>query len=120
MTALSKGKDKSAVKLMREAAARGAKLPFKYGPPRLSKPTNELLGDVLFETGDHEGAIAAYKEELKYSLRRTSSLFGLARAAAALDDQAGWKDAHDTLAEIWHDTDDGFTFRQEMPAPDSD
>lgn len=121
MMALSKGKDKSAVKLMREAAARGAKLPFRYGPPRLSKPTNELLGDVLFEIGDYEGAVKAYEEELKYSLRRTSSLFGLARAAAALDDQAQWKDAHDALAGIWHDTDGGFTFKQDdIAAPDSD
>lgn len=116
MMALSKGKGKSAIKLMREAAERGGKLPFKYGPPRLSKPTNELLGDVLFETGDYEGATAAYKEELKYSLRRTQSLFGLARAAAALEDQSGWKDAHDELADIWHEADEGFSLNAEASA----
>lgn len=116
MTALSKGKGNSAIKLMREAAERGRKLPFRYGPPRLSKPTNELLGDVLFETGDYEGAMAAYKEELRYSLRRTSSLFGLARAAAALENQFAWKEAHDELADIWHDADEGFSFREDAEA----
>ncbi len=105
MIALAKGKNKSAVSKMREAVALGQKLPFKYGPPRLSKPTNELLGDVLVEIGEYEPAAQAYRDELVNSLRRTNSLLGLARATAANGDQRSSDEAYEQLSEIWHNAD---------------
>ena len=116
MIALAKGKKKSAVSLMREAEAMGRRLPFKYGPPRLSKPTNELLGDVLAEVGDHELAVEAYQDELENSLRRTNSLLGLARAAAEHGDHPTANDAYKQLTEIWHNADTSLTFTDEARA----
>ena len=105
MIALEKGKNQSAVSLMREAVAMSQKLPFKYGPPRLSKPTNELLGDVLAEIGEHLLAVQAYRDELANSLRRTNSLFGLERSAAAHGDLDTSREAYHQLSEIWQDAD---------------
>ena len=116
MFALAKGNNKSAETLMREAVAMGRKLPFRYGPPRLAKPTNELLGDVLNQIGKSKPASEAYKEELVNSLRRTNSLLGLARAAASHGDQTTSKEAYQQLSEIWHEADPSFPFADEVHA----
>ena len=113
MVALAKGKNKSAVSLMRKAVALEQKLPFKYGPPRLSKSTHELLGDVLAEAGEYELAVQAYEAELVNSLRRTNSLLGLARASAAHGDQPKSKNAYKQLTEIWHGADPSFDLAEE-------
>ena len=88
-------------------------LPFRYGPPRLAKPINELLGDVLAETGDHALAVQAYQDELANSLRRTNSLLGMARAAAAYGDEDTARKAYQQLSEIWHDADASLSFVDE-------
>ncbi|MBZ0113211.1 MAG: hypothetical protein K8J08_12160 [Thermoanaerobaculia bacterium] len=116
IVALAEGQNESAVSLMNEAVAMSRELPFRYGPPRLSKPTNELLGDVLAEVGDNEQAAQAYRDELDQSVRRTNSLLGLARAAAGLGELESSKDAYQQLRDIWHDADEALSWVDEARA----
>ena len=94
-----------AVDLARQATQMQASMPFRYGPPRISKPTAELLGDVLLELGDNEQAALAYEDQLTRSQLRTNSLLGLARAAARIGDTAKSRHAYELLRDIWHSAD---------------
>jgi tetratricopeptide (TPR) repeat protein len=104
--ALKEGDGETAVTMAREAAEMQASLPFRYGPPRISKPTAELLGDILYELGNNAGAILAYQDQLSRSKLRANSLIGLARAAAKVGDDPTSLEAYDSLASIWHSADE--------------
>ena len=103
--AMKEGDGEKAVTMAREAAELQASLPFRYGPPRISKPTAELLGDILYELGDSPGAILAYQDQLSRSKLRTNSLLGLARATARIGDDTTSLEAYASLANIWHSAD---------------
>lgn len=103
--AMNDGDIETAVANARKAAAMQAALPFRYGPPRISKPTAELLGDVLASLGDDEQAILAYEDQLSRSKLRTNSLIGLARASARIGDDAASLEAYISLAGIWRNAD---------------
>jgi tetratricopeptide (TPR) repeat protein len=103
--ALAEGKDEKALELARRATEMQKGMPFRYGPPRISKPTAELLGDVLSALGDHEQAALAYQDQLSRSQLRSNSLLGLARASALAGDGATSTEAYEALADIWHKAD---------------
>jgi len=103
--AMAEGKEEKALKLARQATQMQANLPFRYGPPRISKPAAELLGDVLSEVGDYEQAALAFEDQLTRSQLRTNSLIGLARASAQIGDDAMSLEAYGALADIWHSAD---------------
>ena len=109
VVALKEGDGDKAVTMAREAAEMQASLPFRYGPPRISKPTAELLGDILYDLGNNAGAILAYKDQLSRSKLRTNSLIGLARAAARIGDNTTSLEAYGSLANIWHSADESVT-----------
>lgn len=103
--ATAEGNEEKALELARQATQMQASMPFRYGPPRISKPTAELLGDVLLEFGHYEKASRAYEDQLTRSQLRTNSLLGLARAAARIGDETTSREAYNTLAGIWHSAD---------------
>ena len=103
--AMSEGDHEKALELLREAVTRHTSMPFRYGPPRISKPTAELLGDVLMELGRAEQASLAYQDQLSRTLLRTNSLLGLARATARTGDATVSREAYSALANIWHNAD---------------
>lgn len=105
LMALANGNGDTAVTLLRQAVAMELKMPFKFGPPRLIKPTGELLGDVLLELGQTREAVQAYQDQLSRTPQRTHSLLGLARAAAEHGDESTSEEAYHRLFEIWHDAD---------------
>lgn len=107
--AMEEGEDEKAITMAREAAEMQASLPFRYGPPRISKPTAELLGDISYELGDDAGAIRAYQDQLSRSKLRTNSLLGLARAAERIGDNTTSLEAYGSLAEVWHTADESVT-----------
>ena len=100
--ALAEGDNEKALELVQQAVKQQASMPFRYGPPRISKPTAELLGDVLMELGRAEQATLAYQEQLSRTLLRTNSLLGLARATTQNGDATASRDAYGALADIWH------------------
>jgi tetratricopeptide (TPR) repeat protein len=104
--AMKEGDGEKAATTAREASQMQASLPFRYGPPRISKPTAELLGDILYELESSDEAIVAYQDQLSRSKLRTNSLIGLARAAAKTGDDTTSLEAYDSLVKIWHSADD--------------
>ena len=105
LIALAEGKNETALDLARQAVNMQASMPFRYGPPRISKPTAELLGDVLSELGENHQAALAYKDQLTRSPLRTNSLLGFARANARTGDKPSAREAYGALADIWHSAD---------------
>ena len=103
--AVAEGNGEKALELARRATEMQASLPFRYGPPRISKPTAELLGEVLSELGDDEQAVLAYQDQLTRSQLRTNSLLGLARASARVGSGTTSGEAYEALADIWHSAD---------------
>ncbi len=103
--ALAEGRREAALELAQQAARLQADLPFRYGPPRISKPAGELLADVYLELGNDKEAVLAYQDELSRSQSRANSLLGLARASASAGDQATSIEAYRALAQVWERAD---------------
>jgi hypothetical protein len=103
--ALAEGNKEKAVESARRATEMQKSMPFRYGPPRISKPTAELLGDILMAVGDDKQAVLAYQDQLSRSQLRTNSLLGLARASARAGDETTSQGAYAALANIWHSAD---------------
>jgi tetratricopeptide (TPR) repeat protein len=99
------GAGDEAVALLREAAGREAGLPLEYGPPDLVKPPRELLGELLLAQGKPAEAEREFTSALALTPRRTPSLLGLARAAAAAGDAPVAAQALAELRAIWHRAD---------------
>ena len=76
------------VALMRKAAALEAETPKHAVTPGPVLPALELLGDLLMEQSDPQGALEAYRQSLDLYPRRFNSLLGGARAAKEAGDEA--------------------------------
>ena len=103
--AISEGAFEAAIMLARQAAELQAGMPFRYGPPRISKPTGELLADLLLELGQYEEASRVYSDQLSLSQLRTNSLIGLTQASSKSGDEIMKKESFDSLSKIWHNAD---------------
>jgi len=90
----------SSVTLMRAAAELEATTPKPAVTPAPTIPALELLGDLLMEQGQPEGALASYRRSLAEYPRRFRSLLGAARAARALNDAAGARGFYQSLIEV--------------------
>ena len=62
--------------------------PMEYGPPYVSKPSSELMGEMLLTLDRPGEAIAHFETALERSTGRTLSLLGVARAQEAAGDPA--------------------------------
>lgn len=102
---MAEGNEEKALELAHQAAQMQAGMPFRYGPPRISKPSTELLGEIFAEFGHYERAAFAFKDQLTRSQLRTNSLIGLARVSAQAGDNTESLEAYRTLASIWHRAD---------------
>ncbi len=105
MLLLAEGEPARAVEVLQRAAEQEAAMPFAFGPPPVVKPSWELLGEVLLELERPQEAQAAFEAALARAPRRTASLLGLARAAAAAGDPVSAGEAYGSLWEIWHRAD---------------
>jgi tetratricopeptide (TPR) repeat protein len=96
----SAGDQETALQLLAAAADDENARPLEYGPPYISKPCSELLGEMLLTLGRPGEAIGHFETALQRNTARTLSLLGLARAQEAVGDpdaQQTW--AH--LESIW-------------------
>ena len=97
----SKGQRDGAIAAAKAAAAAEDGLNYEFGPPDVVKPSHELLGEMLLETGKPADARKEFEAALARYPGRALSLLGLARAAAKSGDAAAAKDAYARLAAIW-------------------
>lgn len=84
--AFIEGDHETALNLMREASALESITEKEAVTPGEVLPAGELLGDMLFEMGRNQDAVAAYQTVLERSPNRFNSLYGIGRAAEAQGD----------------------------------
>ena len=110
----SEGDTETALQLLADAAEDENARPMEYGPPYVSKPCSELMGEMLLTLGRPGEAIEHFETALKRNTARTLSLLGLARAQEAAGDphaqetwaklEASWKADMGTLKQteyVW-------------------
>ncbi|NIR56441.1 MAG: hypothetical protein GWM98_20675 [Nitrospinaceae bacterium] len=78
----SKKNHEKAIALVRRATAIEQKLSAPSGPPKIIKPTYELLGEFLLRAGKPKEAGRQFATSLSRHPNRARSLLGAARAAA--------------------------------------
>ena len=94
------GNSGAALELLAEAAAVENGRPMEYGPPYISKPCSELMGEMLLTLNRPAEAIAHFEKALERNTGRTLSLLGLARAQEAAGDAAA-KETWQVLENSW-------------------
>ena len=104
-------KKEEAIDLVRHASEMEGKMDFMFGPPIIAKPSFELLGDFLLETGQYEEAVTAYKTALQRGPGRTLSLLGLKEAAQRIEDQELVEKVSTQLGENLKQSDKGIGYR---------
>ncbi len=82
----AKGEKDDALRAAREAADVEQSMAAPSGPPEPIKPAFELYGEMLLDAGRAGDAVQAFEQALLRTPKRTPSLLGLARAAAAAGD----------------------------------
>jgi tetratricopeptide (TPR) repeat protein len=86
--AYSRGEVESALEMMLQAATLEASTDKHGITPGEVLPASELFGEMLLEAGRYTEALAAYRTSLQRAPRRLNSLYGAAKAAIGMDDEA--------------------------------
>jgi tetratricopeptide (TPR) repeat protein len=89
----------AAIKFAKQAVALEEKLPAPSGPPRILKPSYELLGEVYLKAGKPIQAYEKFSISLLRHPNRIRSLMGAARAANAKGDR---KTAMENYQQVIH------------------
>ncbi len=79
---IADGRADAGIATLRLAAEAEDALPYTFGPPRVFKPTFELLGEELLRLGRRDESEAAYRRANERNPGRTLSVRGLAQARA--------------------------------------
>ncbi len=96
----AQGKKEEAFRLMKEASAKEDAMTFEFGPPMPVKPSHELLGEMLLESGRFHEAQQEFELALTRAPRRSMSITGLAKAAGKAGDAVAEKQAESELQKI--------------------
>jgi tetratricopeptide (TPR) repeat protein len=100
LASLARGDHAQALRLARDAAEIERTMTAPSGPPDPIKPAHELYGEVLLAADRPAEAVPAFEQSLLRTPKRTPSLLGLARAAAASGDAATARRAYAEIAEM--------------------
>ena len=98
----------AAIHLAKQATLIEEKLPAPSGPPRILKPTYELLGEVYLQAHKPIQAQEQFAISLGRHRNRLRSLVGAARAAKASGDKSSAKETYDRLLSQLKNADPGF------------
>ena len=98
---VAEGRGDEAVALMEEALEVVATQRLPNGAASPVKPPYELYGELLLELGRPEEAVEKFEMSLLRMPKRTRSLLGAARAAAATGDDAAAHEHYSTLLSFW-------------------
>ena len=101
LLALARGNEDEAIELLRKAVSLEETMRPPNGAADPVKPSHELLGEVLLETGNPSEAAQAFEASLLRMPNRTHSLLGSARAHAAAGDRATASERFQKLVKIW-------------------
>lgn len=96
----------AAFELMKRATALEEAMPPPSGPPGLVKPSHELLGELLLKAGKPAEAAEQFRAAMLRQPNRARSLLGMARAAAAMGDNAAARSAYGKLIAQWKEADE--------------
>ena len=80
LVAIHDGNTEEGVALLRKAAEAEDALPLEFGPPQPVKPTYELLGEALLESGHRDEAAAAFRRAAERTPGRALAEKGLEKA----------------------------------------
>ena len=108
LAAIAAGDVEGGLGRLARAAELESELPPPSGPPDPVKPALELHGEALLRLGRPAEAAERFAASLARTPRRTASLLGAARAAAAAGDAEAARRHRETLAEIWAGADESF------------
>src|SRR5262249_46399140 len=100
-----RGGTREAIALLGRATALEDGMPAEFGPPAVVKPSHELLGSLLLESGRPAEAMVQYQRALALEPGRSAALLGLGRAAHAARQDVIATQAYATLAANWHAAD---------------
>ena len=98
----------AAIKFAKQATLVEEKLPSPSGPPRILKPTYELLGEVYLKAGKPKKAKEQFNISLTRHPNRLRSLVGLARSAKLNGDKIIAKKNYKRLLSILKNADPTF------------
>jgi tetratricopeptide (TPR) repeat protein len=113
LAAFRRGDREGGLNVVERASARYEAVPFEFGPPVPVKPPQELAGEMLLEMGRPAEAVEYFDRSLRLAPRRSQSLLGLARAAAAKGDGKRARAAYQELMTNWHSADAGLADKDE-------
>lgn len=114
LAASVRGDTESALKHAEKATAIEERQDPPSGPTYPMKPSHELHGELLLAAGKAEEAKAQFATSLTRTPNRTASLLGLARASAALGDDAGASRAYATLETFLSEAESDVPFLAEV------
>ena len=97
----------AAIQLAKQATLVEEKLPPPSGPPRILKPTYELLGEVYLQAHKPIQAQEQFAISLGRHRNRLRSMVGAARAARASGDKSTAKETYERLLSQLKDADPG-------------
>ena len=84
---------------LQEAVALDESVSYSYGPPLIVKPTRELYGEWLLDTGQPEKALEQFEKGLERAPKRVRLLKGQLKAAQATGNDALAREVENTLSE---------------------
>ncbi len=95
----------NAVKKLKEAVAIEDSIDDLSQPPYPVIPATELSGNLLLDLHRPAEAVPYFRETLQRTPNRPKVIFGLARAAQALGDNAAARERYQEFLSIWKDAD---------------
>ena len=107
---------KAAIQLAKKATLVEEKLPSPSGPPRILKPTYELLGEVYLKAGKPKKAKEQFNISLTRHPNRIRSLIGAARSAKLDGDKITAKENYVQILSILKNADPAFPELKEAKA----
>jgi tetratricopeptide (TPR) repeat protein len=105
-----------AIEFARKAILSEQKLPDPSGPPKVLKPSYELLGEIQLQAGNAKEAAKQFDISISRHTNRARSLLGAARAASASGDKEKAKDWYAKFLAIWAKADNSLSELAEAKA----